>query len=70
MSFNSVIPLCNLARTDWSSESAKRDITLTACDWFISVCISKCEISDASQVDSALEVSWNGLDDEPAAALA
>ena len=79
MSFNSVIPLCDSARAAWRSESVKLDVTLTARDLVIGVCVSRCEMSEGSQVDSGREVSWNGsvclrtvsyLHDEPTAALA
>ena len=77
MSFNSVIPLCDSARAAWRSESAKLDVTLTARDQVVGVCVSMCKMSEGSQVDSGRKVSWNGsectvsrLDDEPAAALA
>ena len=77
MSFNSVIPLCDLASAAWRSESAKLDVTLTAHDREVGICVSRCEVSEGSQVDSGREASWNGsvctvsrLDDEPAAALA
>ena len=76
MSFSSVISLCYLARGDWRSESAKLAVTLTAYNLVVGICVSRCEMSDGSQVDSGREVSWNGsmytvshLDDEPAAAL-
>ena len=77
MSFNSVIPLCNSARGAWRSESAKLDLTLTVHDQIVGVCVSRCEMSEGSQVNSGPEVSWNGsmctvsrLHDEPAPALA
>ena len=77
MSFNSVIPLCDLARAAWRSESAKLDITLTARDRVVGVCVSRCKMSEGSKVSSGQEVSGNGsectvsrLDDEPTAALA
>ena len=51
--------------------------TLKARDRIVGICISRCEMSEGSQVDYGREVSWNGsmctvscLDDEPAAALA
>ena len=50
MSF--VIPLCDSARADWRSEFAKLDVTLTACDLVVGVCVSRCEMPDRSQVDS------------------
>ena len=77
MSFNSVIPLCDSARVAWRSESAKLNVTVPAHEWVVGACVSRCEMSEGSQVDSGREVSWNGsmctvsrLDDEPAAALA
>ena len=77
MSFNSVTPICDSARAAWRSESDKLDITLTAREWVVVVCVSRCEMSEGSQVDSGREVSWNGsrctvsgLDDELAAAVA
>ena len=76
MSFNSVIPLWDSARANWRLESAKLDVTLTACDLVVGVCVSRCKISDGWKVDSQREVSWNGSmctvscqDNEPTAAL-
>ena len=60
MSFNLVVPLCDSARAAWRSESAKLDVTLTAHDQVVGVCVSRCEMSEGSQVDSGREVSWNG----------
>ena len=60
MSFNSVFPLCNSARAAWRLESAKLDVTLTACNQVVGVCVSRCEMSQGSQVDSGREVSCNG----------
>ena len=69
--------LCDSARAACRSESAKLDVTLTACDQLVGICVSRCEMSEGSQVDPGREVSWNGsdrtvscLDDEPASALA
>ena len=44
MSFNSVIPLCDLARAGWRSESAKLDVTLTAQDQVVGICVSMCKM--------------------------
>ena len=76
MSFNSVIPLHHSTRDDWKSESVKLEVTLTPCDLGVGVCVSRCDMSAGSYVDSGREVSWHGsmctvslLDAEPAAAL-
>ena len=77
MSFNLVIPLRDSTRADWKSESAKLEVMLTPRDLGVGVCVSRCNMSAGSYVDSGLEISWNGsmctvslLDAEPAAALA
>ena len=77
MSFTLLSLSVIFSRADWRSESAKLDVTLTARDLVIGVCVSRCKMSDGSQVYSGREVSWNGsmctvsrLDDEPSAALA
>ena len=77
MSFNSVIPLRDSTRADWKLESTKLEVTLTPSDLGVGVCVSRCNMSAWSFVDSERQVSWNGsmctvshLDAEPAAALA
>ena len=64
-------------RADWKLESAKLEVTLMPRDLGVGVCVSRCEMSAESYVDSGGEVSWNGsmctvslLDAEPAGALA
>ena len=52
MSFNSVIPLWDSTRADWKSESAKLEVMLTPRDLGVSVCVSRCDMSAGSFVDS------------------
>ena len=52
MSFNSVISLRDSMRADWKSESAKLEVMLTPRDLGVGLCVSRCNMSAGSYVDS------------------
>ena len=60
MSFNLVIPIWDSTRADWKSESAKIEVILMPCNLGVGLCVSRCDMSARSYVDSGIKVSWNG----------